>query len=400
MQQEGNKTMNKPKRLNARQVGDAIYKYSLFIEVIVVFALFQFLTDGTFMSTRNLSNLMMQGTTCSLIAVTMMLVIVSCNSDLSAGAVLGCIGTITATLQVNLTWGTGMTIFGALAVGLFLGLWHGYWIAYKKLPAFIVTLATQLVVKGINLLVGNGMAIGPVNPSFAFIGKEYLPNLIFQDAGFNDTCLFLTIIFIAVYVFLSVSGERKRIAQGVIQPRWGKTILKITAIAVIAIAVASIFIFYKGFPYAILLLLAVAAVVAYVVQNTQFGRYVFAIGGNAEAARMSGINNEKVIMQIYVLHSIVVSLASIVYLGRVGQATATAGTSFEFTAITGCVVGGTSIVGGRGNVVGAVIGTMLMAALDNGMSLLNMGQSAQYIVKGLVLMLAIAMDVISRNKKG
>ena len=167
MQQEGNKTMNKPKRLNARQVGDAIYKYSLFIEVIVVFALFQFLTDGTFMSTRNLSNLMMQGTTCSLIAVTMMLVIVSCNSDLSAGAVLGCIGTITATLQVNLTWGTGMTIFGALAVGLFLGLWHGYWIAYKKLPAFIVTLATQLVVKGINLLVGNGMAIGPVNPSFS-----------------------------------------------------------------------------------------------------------------------------------------------------------------------------------------------------------------------------------------
>lgn len=392
--------MEKQKRLNARRIGDAVYKYSLFLEVVIVFALFQFLTNGTFMSTRNLSNLMMQGATCSLIAVTMMLVIVSCNSDLSAGAVLGCIGTITATLQVNLAWGTGMTILGALAVGLFLGLWHGYWIAYKKLPAFIVTLATQLVVKGVNLLVGNGMAIGPVNPSFAFIGKEYLPTLIFHEAGFHDTSLLLTVIFITVYIALSVSGERKRIAQGVIQPRWGRTILKIAVIAVVAFAVASIFIFYKGFPYAILLLLAVAAVVAYVVQNTQFGRYVFAIGGNAEAARMSGINNEKVIMQIYVLHSIVVSLASIVYLGRVGQATATAGTSFEFTAITGCVVGGTSIVGGRGNVVGAVIGTMLMAALDNGMSLLNMGQSAQYIVKGLVLMLAIAMDVISRNKKG
>ena len=111
-------------------------------------------------------------------------------------------------------------------------------------------------------------------------------------------------------------------------------------------------------------------------------------------------NNERVVLKIYVLHSVVVSLASIVYLGRVGQATATAGTSFEFTAITGCVVGGTSIMGGRGNVVGAVIGTMLMASLDNGMSLLNMGQSTQYIVKGLVLMLAIAMDVISRNKKG
>ena len=131
-----------------------------------------------------------------------------------------------------------------------------------------------------------------------------------------------------------------------------------------------------------------------------FGRYVFAIGGNVEAAKLSGINTERVVMKIYMLHALIVGVASVIYLGRVGQATATAGTSFEFTAITGCVVGGTSILGGRGNVIGAVIGTMLMASLDNGMSLLNMGQSSQYIVKGFVLMLAIAMDVISREKKG
>lgn len=392
--------MNKPNRLSARQVGNAIYKHSLIIEVIIVLVLFQILTDGIFMSTRNLSNLMMQGATCSLIAVTMMLVIVSCNSDLSAGAVLGCIGTITATMQVNLSMGTGLSIIASLAVGVVIGLWHGYWIAYKKLPAFIVTYGTQLVVKGITLLVGGGYAVGPVNDSFAWIGKDYLPSLFFKDAAFNDTSLILTVVLIAVYVVMSITSEKKRIAQGVIEPNWGKTGLKIAGTSILVFAVASIFIFYKGFPYAILLLLIVAAAVAYVVQNTQFGRYVFAIGGNAEAARMSGINNEKVIMQIYVLHSVVVSLASMVYLGRVGQATATAGTSFEFTAITGCVVGGTSIVGGRGNVVGAVIGTMLMAALDNGMSLLNMGQHAQYIVKGMVLMLAIAMDVISRNKKG
>ena len=169
---------------------------------------------------------------------------------------------------------------------------------------------------------------------------------------------------------------------------------------VVVFIVASIFIFYKGYPYAIIILAALAALFHYIVNNTTFGRYVFAVGGNVEAAKLSGIKTEKVIMQIYVLHSLIVGVASVIYLGRVGQATATAGTSFEFTAITGCVVGGTSILGGRGTVIGAVIGTMLMASLDNGMSLLNLGQSSQYIVKGLVLMLAIAMDVISREKRG
>lgn len=392
--------MTETKLSRAKQTAGLIYKHSLFIEVIIVFVLFQFLTGGTFITTRNLSNLMMQGATCSLIAVTMMLVIVSCNSDLSAGSALGCIGTIAATLQVTLGWGTVPTMLLVLLAGLLLGFWHGYWIAYKKLPAFIVTLATQLVVKGITLLVGNGAAIGPMSESFSALGKGYMPSLFLKDATFNDLSLIITVVLLTVYVIVTIASEKKRIRQGLVQPKWSKMLLKTAGIVVLVAAAASIFVFYKGFPYAIVLLLAAAAAVNFVVKNTKFGRYVFAIGGNAEAARLSGINNERVVLKIYVLHSVVVSLASIVYLGRVGQATATAGTSFEFTAITGCVVGGTSIMGGRGNVVGAVIGTMLMASLDNGMSLLNMGQSTQYIVKGLVLMLAIAMDVISRNKKG
>lgn len=399
MRREDN-DMTETKLSRAKQTAGLIYKHSLFIEVIIVFVLFQFLTGGTFITTRNLSNLMMQGATCSLIAVTMMLVIVSCNSDLSAGSALGCIGTIAATLQVTLGWGTVPTMLLVLLAGLLLGFWHGYWIAYKKLPAFIVTLATQLVVKGITLLVGNGAAIGPMSESFSALGKGYMPSLFLKDATFNDLSLIITVVLLTVYVIVTIASEKKRIRQGLVQPKWSKMLLKTAGIVVLVAAAASIFVFYKGFPYAIVLLLAAAAAVNFVVKNTRFGRYVFAIGGNAEAARLSGINNERVVLKIYVLHSVVVSLASIVYLGRVGQATATAGTSFEFTAITGCVVGGTSIMGGRGNVVGAVIGTMLMASLDNGMSLLNMGQSTQYIVKGLVLMLAIAMDVISRNKKG
>lgn len=375
-----------------------LYKNSLLIELIIIFALFSFLTNGTFISTRNLSNLMMQGVTCSIIAITMTLVIVSCNCDLSAGTALGCMGTIAAVIQVKAGFGTAATLLVVAACSLVLGLWHGFWIAYKKLPAFIVTLATQLVLKGIILAVGNGASIGPMSDSFSKFGSSYLPNL--GESSVHITSLVIALAGCVIFIVISVRGEKRKIQQGLIEANWNKKIIKIAIVVAAIFVVSGIFIFYKGFPYAIVVLTALAAVFHYVVNNTVFGRYVFAVGGNAEAAKLSGIKTEKINMQIYMLHSLIVGVASVIYLGRVGQATPTAGTSFEFTAITGCVVGGTSILGGRGTIVGAVIGTMLMASLDNGMSLLNMGQSSQYIVKGLVLMLAIAMDVISRSKRG
>lgn len=387
-------TENK-KKLSLTEI---IFKYSLVIELILVFVLFGVLTNGIFLSTRNLSNLMMQGVTCSIIAITMTLIIVSCNSDLSAGTALGCIGTIAAVLEVNLGWGTAPTILAVIISCLVLGLWHGYWIAYKKLPAFIVTLATQLVLKGVILAVGKGAAIGPVSESFSKFGSDYLP--VIGEGSVHIISLVLTLIGCVVYVIGAVKSEQNKIKQGLVQPNWTKKIRTTAGVAVITFIVASIFIFYKGFPYAIIILILLTGLFHFIVNNTTFGRYVFAVGGNVEAAKLSGIKTEKVVMGIYILHSLIVGIASIIYLGRVGQATATAGTSFEFTAITGCVVGGTSILGGRGTIIGAVIGTMLMASLDNGMSLLNMGQSSQYIVKGLVLMLAIAMDVISREKRG
>lgn len=375
-----------------------LYKNSLLIELIIIFALFSFLTNGTFISTRNLSNLMMQGVTCSIIAITMTLVIVSCNCDLSAGTALGCMGTIAAVIQVKAGFGTAATLLVVVACSLVLGLWHGFWIAYKKLPAFIVTLATQLVLKGIILAVGNGASIGPMSDSFSKFGSSYLPNL--GESSVHITSLVIALAGCVIFIVISVRGEKRKIQQGLIEANWNKKTAKIVIVVAAILVVSGIFIFYKGFPYAIVVLIALAAVFHYVVNNTVFGRYVFAVGGNAEAAKLSGIKTEKINMQIYMLHSLIVGVASVIYLGRVGQATPTAGTSFEFTAITGCVVGGTSILGGRGTIVGAVIGTMLMASLDNGMSLLNMGQSSQYIVKGLVLMLAIAMDVISRSKRG
>lgn len=369
-------------------------RVSLFAEMLIIFVTFQILTQGLFLTPRNLSNLLMQGATCSIIAITMMLVIVSTNADLSAGNALGFMGCFAAWLQVYKDLNTGITIVAVIAIGVLIGIWHGFWIGYKKLPAFIVTYASLLIFKGGTLLISNGMSIGPIKNSFAVFGNSYLPKVIFKEASFNDLSLFITILVIVLYLLLSFKNRKNR-AKGDTM----KFVLKTVGIAALIFLVCAIMIFQQGFSYAFIILAVLGVVVAMVVKYTSFGRYVFAVGGNAEAAKLSGISVEKTVMKIYILHSVVIAVASIVFLGRVGQATAAAGTSFEFVAITGCVVGGTSILGGRGNVLGAIIGTMLMAGLDNGMSLLNLGATWQYIVKGLVLMLAIAMDVLSKRGK-
>lgn len=375
------------------------YKYSLILEMILIFCVFAILTNGMFLSTRNLSNLLMQGATCSIIAITMMLVIVSCNCDLSAGAALGFLGAVAASLQVNAKLGPVATILIVLLLGIAIGLFNAFWIAHLELPAFLVTLGGQLIFKGLVLAVSNGRTIGPVDEVFAKIGGGYLPK-INQSLPFNDTSLYITVAIIVVYIFVTVSSGKKKAKYSENTKQNKKNnLFRLIAIPVVILVVASIMIFHQGFPYAIIVLLVLAAIFHFICKNTVFGRHVFAIGGNVEAARLSGVSIKKQVTMIYVLHGLVIAVASIVFLGRVGQATATAGTGFEFTAITGCVVGGTSIAGGFGNIPGAIIGTMLMGGIDNGMSVLNIGATGQYIVKGIVLLLAITMDVMSKKKK-
>lgn len=386
--------METKKKLN---VMGTVSKYSLYIELAIVIIVFAILTDGLFVSTRNLSNLMMQGVTCSIIAITMMAVIVSKNCDLSAGFGLGFMCTFAAKAMVDWNLSSGVTIILVLLVGLLIGLWHGFFIAYLHLPAFIVTLASQLLFQGLILVVGQGFSIGPVKEAFSVVGKNYVPSLGLTDK-FNDTSAILAVAFVIIFVIASISSRNRKIKEGIIVSPLKKDIVKWIAVSAVILIVSAPMIMYRGYPFAILFLALCGLVMSYVIKNTPYGRYVFAIGGNPEAAKYSGINIEKNVMFIYIIHSVVLAVASIVYLGRVGQASASSGTGFEFTAITGCVVGGTSILGGRGNVVGAIIGTMLMAGLDNGMSLLNLGAAYQYLIKGLVLMFAIALDVLGKKE--
>lgn len=372
------------------------YKNSLAVETIIVFIIFQFLTGGMFMTFRNLSNLLMQGAICSIIAITMCLIIITCNADLSAGRFLGMLGMVAALLQVNTKLPSIVVVLIVYAIALIFGFAHGFLIGYMKLPAFIITLTTQLVFLGINQLVSGGKIVGPATGIIDQMGNGYIPHF---SENYNDTTLILGAIVIVAYIYLTVVKERKNIKQGLTEPRWNKIAPKTAVVSILAALVTFVMYMHKGFSYAMIILFVLTMIVAYVSNNTKFGRYVFAIGGNVNAASLSGINVSKEIFKLYVLHAVMVATAALVYLGRLGSATTASGNGYEFTAITGCVVGGTSILGGRGTVVGAVVGTIFMAALDNGMSLMNVDASWQYIVRGIVLLFAIMMDSYANNRK-
>jgi len=373
------------------------YQNSLAVEAIVIFLIFQVLTGGMFMTFRNLSNLIMQGATCSIIAITMCLVIITCNADLSAGRFLGMLGMIAAIMQVNYSRiPSGLVVLMVFAIAVSVGLWHGFWVGYMKLPAFIITLATQLVFLGVNQYISNGRIIGPVTGIIAEMGNGYMPSI---SGKRNDTTLIVGAIIIIAYIWFEIAKESKSIKQGFGATSLGKIVPKIVLVTALAAAVTIILYNHKGFAYAMLILFALTLIISYVSKNTKFGRYIYAIGGNAEAAALSGINVSKELLKLYVLHAFVVATAALVFLGRLNSATTAGGNGYEFTAITGCVVGGTAITGGRGGVVGAVIGTMIMAALDNGMSLLNLNPALQYIVRGAVLLFAIALDAYANKRK-
>ncbi|MDO4275788.1 MAG: hypothetical protein Q4D16_19130 [Eubacteriales bacterium] len=372
------------------------YKNSLAVETIIIFLVFQILTKGMFMSFRNLSNLLMQGAICSIIAITMCLVIVTCNADLSAGRFLGMLGMVAALLQVNTKLPSIVVVIIIYVIALAAGLGHGFLIGYMKLPAFIITLTTQLVFLGINQLVSGGKIIGPATGIIDQMGNGYIPSI---SGKYNDTTIMIGAALIAVYIAMTIFKENKSIKQGLTEPRWEKIIPKTIVICVLAAAVTFVLYMHKGFSYAMLILFVLTLVVSYISNNTKFGRYVYAIGGNASAASLSGINVSKEVLKLYTLHAVMVATAALVYLGRLGSATTASGNGYEFTAITGCVVGGTAITGGRGTVAGAVVGTIFMAAIDNGMSLMNVDASLQYIVRGIVLLFAIMLDAYANNRK-
>jgi D-xylose transport system permease protein len=380
-------------------------QYTMFLALIGIWLIFAFVTEGVFLTPRNLSNLFVQTVTTAILAIAMVLVIVAGHIDLSVGSVLGFAGAVCGILMIKLEWGVIPSVLATLVVGLAVGAWHGFWVAYRKVPAFIVTLASMLAFRG--LIIGltggqtQGLEMAPERTaeSFKLIGQGYLPTLSAAVEGkIHDTSLYFSIAAILIFVVSSLRKRAARMKYGFsVLPAHIETLRLVFLSAIIGLF-SMIMVIYLGIPWAVIFVLVLTVIFSFIANDTTFGRHLYAIGGNPDAARLSGINVARNTFALFMIMGVMTAVAGIVYTARLNAATTSAGQNAELDAIASAVIGGTSLMGGEGTIFGAVIGALVMASLDNGMSLMNLDITFQYVIKGLILLLAVWVDMAQRRK--
>ena len=368
--------------------------------VLVLICLgFSALTGGTFTAPRNLSNLCLQASATGVAAIGIVWILVAGHIDLSIGSFVGFMGALAGMLMVNKGWGAVETMAVVLVSGAILGAWQGYWIAYRRIPAFIVTLAGMQMFRGGCLMATGGVTLSPMGDIYKAVGQGYLPGIFATEKGFVDTAIIVAAILCVVPVFSELSSIRSRKKYNLeVAPMWF-IIIKMAVTCVIVMFVGYILSKHMGLPIAVIVMGVLAVLFSFISSNTRFGRYVYAIGGNKEAAMLSGVNIKKTTFLIYVVMGLMCSISSIIYTARLNAATAAAGTGMEMDAIASAIIGGTSTMGGEGSVFGAIIGAFIMSSIDNGMSIMNLPPQVQYIVKGLVLLLAVWLDVSTKKNR-
>ena len=379
-----------PGRIKLRT--SALRAYTMLLALIVIWLFFQWATIdaahpyGIFLGAINFSKLLQQTAVTGVLAVGMLMVIVSGNIDLSVGAVVGLAGGIAAMTQ---GWGLVPSLLSAIAVGLIIGALQGALTAYVNIPSFIVTLGGLQAWRGLILKFSKGATIPVELPFFRSLGRD----VINQRVGYG-----LALAAIVLIVLTNLRRNRARQRHGLKAISAASTAARIVIPALVIVAFITLMNQGGGLPIPVIFLVIVALAGAFLTANTTFGRYLYAIGGNPDAARLSGINLQRYILAAFCLMGALAGLASILHTARVGSASPDAGTLMELDAIASCVIGGTSLMGGRGTVFGAVLGALILASLDNGMSLLNVENWAQYVVKGGVLVAAVGFDMYGRRK--
>lgn len=377
-----------------------IRQYTMFIALIGIMLIFSLLSD-VFLRPRNLSTLFLQTAHIAVLACGVVLVIVSGNIDLSIGSVVGLTGAIVAILQARFGLGIIPAVLITLMVGALIGVWQGYWVAYRNVPSFIVTLAGMMIFNGLLLGVSRGETVA-TSSTFNKIGQAYLPTIFVdsnpRDLIPHDTTIIILVLLIAAYLLFEFGKRKDRLHYGFeVLPKVFFA-LKLTLVILLISVVFLIMALYLGLPYSILILMLIGGLYTFITTKTTFGRHVYAIGGNREAAKLSGINIKSRIMWIYISSGILGAIGGIIFTARVGSAAASAGQGMELDVIAAAIIGGTSTLGGEGTIVGAIIGALVMATLNNGMLLLDVGTTQRLIVRGLVLLAAVWIDISSRKK--
>lgn len=363
---------------------------ALLVAIAALWALFAHLTEGDFLTARNLSNLLRQMAITGMLACGMVFVIIAGEIDLSVGSLLGLLGGLSAILDVQYHVPLPLNIALVMLAGGLVGAFNGYWVAWLRVPSFIVTLAGLLAFRGILLGITGGVTIAPVSRPLVAVAQSYLPAI----AGWA-----LAIVVFAALAVSQAMARRKRAAFNLaVAPLWADA-LRLALIGIGIFGFFAILDAYRGVPLPVLVVIVLLGALTVMSRRTVFGRRIYAIGGNIEATRLSGVNVRMVKLLVFVLMGVMAALAGISTTARLAAGSPSAGSLQELDAIASCIIGGTSMRGGAGTVFGALTGALIMATLDNGMSMLGVDTYWQMIVKGGILLLAVWLDVATGSKR-
>lgn len=377
-----------------------IKQYGMLIALILIYSIFNLLSGGKNVSPMNINNLIMQNSYVVILAVGMLLCVLTGNVDLSVGSVVAFTGAACAIMVLDLHIPTPAAFLGILVCGLLIGAWQGFFIAYLKVPAFVVTLANMLIFRGLTMVILGGQTKGPLPTEYIQIGAGYLPEIYTNIGGQKIELLSILAGFIAslIVIYLEIRSVNKKKSYGFEVPAAWQEVLKLAVIILIINFFTVKLSLYNGLPVVLALMLVLIIIYTFITNNTVPGRQIYAVGGNEKAARLSGIKTQRVMFWIYVSMGLMSALAGIVLSARNASATPKAGDGFELDAIASCYIGGAAALGGSGTILGAVIGALIMGVLNNGMSLIGWSVDIQRVVKGLVLLGAVTIDLISKKK--
>lgn len=350
-----------------------------------------------FLVAQNITNLFLQNSHVIIMALGMLLVIVAGHIDLSVGSVAAFIGAVAAVMTLNLGLPVWVVVPACLVIGGVIGAAQGYWIAYWRIPSFIVTLAGMLVFRGLTLWLLNGRNVGPFPKSFQSLSTGFVPDL-FGEGGINLTALLVAILSAALLVVLGWRTRARNVSYGINAEPAGMFWLRNAIIAAALIFVGYKLAVFRGIPNVAVSMAVLTILYAFFTESTVTGRRIYAIGGNLRAARLSGINADRLTFLCFVNMGVLAALAGMIVTARLNSATPKAGVGFELDVIAAVFIGGASMSGGVGKIVGAVVGAFIMGVMNNGMSILGIGIDYQQVIKGLVLLAAVIFDVYNKNK--
>ena len=382
------------------KVKELFKKYTMVLILVLVVIIFTIGTKGRMLLPANINNLIAQNAYVFVLATGMLLCILTGgNIDLSVGSVVCFVGAVGGSMMVNAKLPIWLAMIAMVIVGLLIGAWQGFWIAYMKIPPFITTLAGMLVFRGLANVILNGLTLAPMPSSYLNLFNSYIPDL-FHVENFNLTCMLIGIVVSVLYAILAIKGRATKVRKGYQVESFSSMIVRVVIVDLAILAFVFKLAQYKGIPVVLIWVAVVIMIYNYITSKTTIGRHFYAVGGNEKAASLSGVDTKKVFFTAYINMAFLAAIAGMITIARLNSANPTAGTNYEMDAIGSCFIGGASAYGGIGTVPGVIVGAILMGVINLGMNIMGVDANYQKVVKGLVLLAAVIFDIVTKKKKG